>query len=428
MGRIKLKPIRNIVLIITISGGYVFFAFTSLFGIKYMGKSESIVYVMFNVFFALMSLLIIFINWAQQKYKFNPYQFIFLFAPLLFIYFFIKDYSGNREILKVFQLYLIWSVVASYIGIYYAKNKHDFSDSLKYWVLLMFLLSTGTIRILLSYFFSGYTWLGSDIAGDADYQTLSYMLSFAYSLNLFFIIYKNKIKLFSFCYYTSYKLLSFILLILQILCVFMSGGRGGFVVIAFSTIVLLYYALKFNIISKSFLISLISVCFIVFMVIIPIFSKHELFSNGINRVFSYISFSGINMKKTSQRNVVYNIAISGIKEKPLLGHGIFKQFGYMGYWIYPHNLFLEILLGGGIIYFLFMLLISYVFYKRMIHLIKIDSSHVLLLSIFCKTFVSLMVSGTYLTTPLFWFLGAYVFCYPITNARLLNEVNEKHKQ
>jgi len=414
MGRIKLEPIKNIILITAISGGYVFFALTSLFGIKYMGKNESSVYLIFNVFFALMSLLIIIFNWTRHKIKFNRYQYIFLlFIPLFIILFFIKDYSGNKYVLKVFQLYLIWSVITSYIGIYYAKNKYDYNESLKYWVLLMWLLSIGAIKILFSYLFSGFSWMGINTVGDVNYQSLSYMVSFAYSLNLFFILFKNKIRMFSFCYTPTYKLMSLILLPLQVFSVFISGGRGGFVVIAFSTIVLFYFAVKFSIVSIRFLLSLLGIFIFLVIITIPILANYELFSRGIDRVFSYISFSGIDMKQTSFRDIVYNIAMSGIKEKPLLGHGIFKQMDYMGQWGYPHNLFLEILLGGGIIFFLFMMLISYFFYKRMIHLVKLNISHGLLLSIFCFTFIHLMFSGTYLTTPFFWFLGAYVFSYPV---------------
>ena len=118
------------------------------------------------------------------------------------------------------------------------------------------------------------------------------------------------------------------------------------------------------------------------------------------------------MKQTSYRDIVYNEVLIKIKDRPLLGYGMFKQMDYMKNWMYPHNFFLEVLLSGGIVYLLFILFVSYVFYKKMIYLIGLDISHVLLLSIFGFTFVQLMLSGTYLSTPFFWFLGSYVFSYP----------------
>lgn len=400
--------IQNIILIFALCSEYIFFSLIHIFGIKYTGASESNMYIIFCILFAFSSLLIIFFNWGRQKFRLNSYQYIFLFLPILITILFLKENSGNAQIFRIYRIYLIFCAVASYIGIYYAKNGYGYNRSIKYWILLMWVLTIGTAIPLFLYL------LTDKYAGSIDgYQTLSYAASLAYSLNLFFILYKKKIELFSFCHHPIYKIISIVLLILQVLCVFIAGGRGGFVVIAFASIMLFYYGIKLSVVNGKYVLLALIAFIVVVVTVIPMISKNEFIANGMDRVFSYISPSGIDMKKTSGRDIVFNIAISQIKERPLVGYGIFKYTLHMKPYTYPHNIVLEILLAGGVIYLLLMVLISYVFYRRMIYLVKANYSHVLLLSIFSFTFVGLMASGTYLTTPFFWFLGAYVFSFPI---------------
>jgi O-antigen ligase len=118
--------------------------------------------------------------------------------------------------------------------------------------------------------------------------------------------------------------------------------------------------------------------------------------------------NGINWEKTSGRDQVYSSAISFIKERPILGYGIFSYWRVMPN---PHNLFLEILLSGGIVYFfMFFSLLGRLFIK-LSKMIRYDCRNKFWLVIYMYPFIMLMFSGSYLTSSMFWFVGMLVATY-----------------
>ena len=114
------------------------------------------------------------------------------------------------------------------------------------------------------------------------------------------------------------------------------------------------------------------------------------------------------MSRTSGRDIVYATILKSISKRPIFGYGIFNsnasEHG-------AHNIFLELLLQGGIIYLLFWIIVFYLFVRRLLLIIKYDNSNLILIPLSVYPFTLLLFSGSYLEQPLFWFVIAYVFNY-----------------
>jgi len=352
------------------------------------------------------SLLLIIHNWIYNKVKLSIRNYIFiLFIPLLISIAFLFENSGYPHQLSIFKAYLAFSLIPSFIGIYYSRNENEYNNSFKYWFLLMWFISIISIIEILIYFISPYS-----IYLMHRYQGISYTIAFTYSLNLYFILFNKKIKLYAFCKYKLYKYISIALIILQVICLFIGGGRGAFIVVLFSTIILFYFSIKHKTINKKMLFLSVLCLFLIIFFIIIMLNMDNKNIRGFSRVFSYITSTGIDFTKTAGRDIIYALVIEGIKEKPVFGHGIFGQFSYTKTG-YPHNIFLEILLSGGILYFVIMMLILYYIIKKLFYLAKNDVNKCLILPLFSSAFIMILFSGTYLSNSLLWFLCSYVVCY-----------------
>ena len=128
----------------------------------------------------------------------------------------------------------------------------------------------------------------------------------------------------------------------------------------------------------------------------------------MDRAFSYISSSGIDMAQTSNRDIVFELAQKNIEANRYTGYGIFHTIGAFGY---PQNIFLEILEGGGIFYFAFWIIILIISIKRAYFIIKIERNLLFLVPLFIYPFVNLLFSGSYLMTGMFWFVLVFVLIY-----------------
>lgn len=128
----------------------------------------------------------------------------------------------------------------------------------------------------------------------------------------------------------------------------------------------------------------------------------------MDRAFSYISSSGIDMAQTSNRDIVFELAQKNIEANLYTGYGIFHTIGAFGY---PHNIFLEILEGGGIFYFAFWIIILIISIKRAYFIIKIERNLLFLVPLFIYPSVNLLFSGSYLMTGMFWFVLVFVLIY-----------------
>lgn len=209
------------------------------------------------------------------------------------------------------------------------------------------------------------------------------------------------------------------LLICLAICVAVSGGRGGMV------LMLLYFIVVPLLLKKNFIrifIIYLFVGIVAFLIINYLMSGNSELATyldyGLNRAFEYLSSDGVDMSKTSNRDDAYSFALNLIQESPLFGYGFFRTIGEFGY---PHNFFLEILLDGGVVLLLITMGILIAIFKKIILMIKLKCNMIIIiLSLY--TFISLLFGGSYLLRGLFWFCVSYLLSSNVKQIK--NKVNK----
>lgn len=125
-----------------------------------------------------------------------------------------------------------------------------------------------------------------------------------------------------------------------------------------------------------------------------------LWSSGYSSRTLNLLLSGSGLSHDSGRSLIHKMVWEQIMEKPLLGWGIYGQASFMN--TYSHSIFLDLLLEygipvGGFICVMIVLLLIRGVYKNITNI----KYYLLFL---CGGFLPLLVSGTYLQTPIFWLL------------------------
>ncbi|GAA3867376.1 hypothetical protein GCM10022275_16350 [Tessaracoccus defluvii] len=130
----------------------------------------------------------------------------------------------------------------------------------------------------------------------------------------------------------------------------------------------------------------------------------------LERVFAYIGDSGVDWEGTSGRGDVYGSAFEAIDESPFFGYGLFSW----GSESYPHNLFLELMLNGGVLYLGVSVLIIGVL---MVKLLRSPFENVVVIAFAIYPLVMLQFSGSYWTAGSFWFVLGYALVVGVQGVR-----------
>ena len=106
---------------------------------------------------------------------------------------------------------------------------------------------------------------------------------------------------------------------------------------------------------------------------------------------------------------MYEAAIAGIKNAPLLGNGIEAFPAYTAY-SYPHNFILQLVYEGGILFCVIpVITIAWVSYKLLFSQIKDKDCQVFLILLFVQVIPRFLVSATIWKDKCFWLLVFYTF-------------------
>lgn len=383
----------------------VFFIVISMFGLSYMGQSSGSSLFLISVLTVNICAAVYIFYYELCHYKRANGSLIPYFIPflLLICYYFEKVFTLAGNTVQSFSIFKDILAITS-LGIWagtFCYRYDKFSEIAKNTELIMFICTIGIVMALPTMFLTS---MGPSIGGAGDHQILSYMSALAFGTSAYrYFVNPDS----GYCFFNNkiYHKFSLIIMLLQVLLCIIGGGRGGFVLlmaIAFFSVL----ALKMNV--KRLILAIVIV--VVGVLFIGDLSGTEEISNSIERVFSI--FSSTNAADVdSERNRLYQIAWSLFEESPLFGYGIFRQYDlcfqktYLPYW---HNLFLDFLLQGGLILFMFGSITTIKVIKGAWQIMKIDKEHFLLLPLSLYPFTMLLFSGTYLTNAMFWFILIYV--------------------
>lgn len=348
------------------------------------------------------------INWKKSKGSILPY-----FFPLLFLFFYLFDKVTNIYLIQSSSLtQFLSSLSYATSGIYIATFCYRYSKLeliLKNLYIVEIVITIAIVIAIPSIISSGIV-----VFGTGTYQTLSYLSAFAFGINLYDILSKNNKVKFKYQSNHWYKSLSMGMLLIQIIGVFLSGGRGGAVLLII-TMFVLFYIFSRNNLKRVITFSLL---FVPIFYVATSFINPELFDmimQRSERTFSYVSDDGsLDLSETSGRDVIYSEALRKFSEKPFLGYGIYNQYDMLKQELdnpYVHNIILEIALQGG---FVLLVLFLYIFFN---HLNKLKTyisrfpEYGLILIIYLYAITFLMFSGTYLGNTYFWFSFTYILLF-----------------
>lgn len=338
---------------------------------------------------------------------------LIIFPLLFFLLAFLVEYLlfpntgiaiyASYPITKWFVLSTLYVWPAVFIAIDIATE--DSLDQFYKWVdVLAILISLGMIPSLMTLALGA----GLNMGGD-NYQAISYMGAFAVGVLLYGVVSPYQDIRFKIFQHKIYKIISIVFILIDVAAVFISGGRGGALLLILNVIIcIIAFSRNSKALVRKIAISSFAILLFIFLFgqFLSFYGLSDFFDIGLERTFSYISGGGIDLSETSNRDVVYKIAFQNISNHPLIGQGIFRTMSMYGG--YPHNFILELLVDGGVIYLIFWIYFLMLFFKKLFRMIKKEPSKNYLLVFASLPLLSLMFSGTYTSNSYLWFVIAYV--------------------
>lgn len=401
--------IQHYIPIMKIFSVELFFSVATIIGYEYTGIDFSKTYVIYNIIFFTLALSIFIYDLDKNNYILYMNQLLLLTIPIIVTFAFLCEYLFGivgENVISQYIYFILWPTTSILMGIYVSKNNR-LRYFVKYLDIICLIFSFATINIIITAFTENTT----VSIGGTTYQYAGYVIAIAFGINLYLLNFGYNYERFKFTKTKLYKLISLSFLILQIIGVIVSGARGPMILIIVYTITI-FATIFFN--PKQLLKFLIIILSIIF--ILSMFWSHFLqipiFRRSLDRAFSYITDQGIDLSKTSGRDILYSTAIKYIAQKPLLGYGLFGMWKKMGF--YPHNLFLEVLLQGGILYLFVFLILIYLSYNKFRSLVKLNNEIIIIGILSLYPLVQLLFSGSYLTNSMFWFCFSFIWSHPIS--------------
>lgn len=295
-------------------------------------------------------------------------------------------------------------VPAMLLAVVVSKKKECQYEMMRATPLIGFLLSVVAIRTVLNpaeVNASGYV----AVEGGLNYQNVAYMGAYAFAFLGYYIVCYNKIewpKIFKF-FLVRYFLYGLFFAVFVI--VILSGGRGGFVVLGFHSLLFIYMYFRKTTIERKkakkffFIILLVILAFVIFSLIQRVSADFA----ALERITGMFGGDG----DTGRENL-RTMALQSFSESPILGYGFGSVFFAIG--DYSHNIFTDIMVETGIVGLLVFLYILFKAGKSMIKSSNETIIDYLWLVIFIDGFGQALFSGYYLANIPLWWSIAFALC------------------
>ncbi|MBP3953153.1 O-antigen ligase family protein [Bacillus suaedae] len=243
--------------------------------------------------------------------------------------------------------------------------------------------------------------------GGVNYNDFSYIsvLNIALSFVLLFDLYlKNSTRK------VQQSILILTSLVISYTALFFSGGRGAMVLSIIFLVLFFFNVLKQTKVSVKKTSKLVLLTSLLLVSVSFIVLNNETLKDGIFRGFSFLDLSGgglIDWENTSGRLVIYRDSLELIQNSPFWGHGIGSVYLIHPSAHFSHNLFLDLLIDGGVFLLLISILfIIFVFTKSIKN--SCDFRYYFSFSLFLFSFVNLLSGSNYLIEPILWFSLTYI--------------------
>ena len=242
------------------------------------------------------------------------------------------------------------------------------------------------------------------LGGGGGHQEIAYSAGFFICILLTYLY--CGLKDFRYKIFTNpiFRVIEIALIPILVLIILMSGGRGGALLMIVGSIACSYMFARKHAKKYFFVVAAVVIVSAIGFSRSADSGLMDMVGGGMERAFNYISGGEIK-SEAGDRDWIYEDAREIIGDSPIIGHGIFGGYAEMYKIIggYSHNIFYDLLIHGGIVYFIFVLVYLVRAYRSAYRLIKNDKSKAILPSYGLYITVMLMFSGTYFICPQFWF-------------------------
>lgn len=383
----------------------LFFSLYAILGLTYQGRGQSNIYTIYLVISSFSAYLLFFLELIGRG-TYKPILISLFAIPFIFLLFVILAPSHHFVTTQT-NLFFVLVMPAILVG-YIVAGNNRLNLINKGFIFVALLVFIAVLRILPKLLSQSVIDL-MDVFGGGQYQAFSYFCAFSFLTFLRHLF--NQYNL------NFWKKSCYVFMLSVLFSgVILSGGRGGLVVVLVGLIAFIIRKKGFLKFIKYFITSVFAIYFLLYFAIQADFFFSERIAESFDRLFSFISSDGINMEGTSNRNDFYNIAISKINDNLIFGYGLFGLVEILGDY-YPHNIFLEVLLQGGIVYLTIFLTVMFCFFYKLAKLIKLKKDEDVILIPTIYSVVLLLFSSSYLQEPFFWFSLSYVFSYRFNNIK-----------
>ena len=416
----KWEDVKHFSYCVDLFGQEFFFCICPLLGIHYDGAGSSSIYVVYSLL--LFGITMFFVLNDMRKSLRAIRKKFFLFLPFVMTLVFLVEYvitppSGQEWTWKSYMFFILFCMPATYIGISISVRRminklYPHFDAIAIIMTLGIFMSIPTLLT---------TGVASLTGGDStSYNTIAYSSALGFSF-IYYGLLSNRQDRYPIFRTKFFRFTSVFLLLGLVFCAFSSGGRGGSLLL-----IIFFFYLSYSYVNRKNLFKVIlgtvPVVIILTMIVSYIMSSNPhlaaAYEHGTDRAFQYISKEGVDTSKSSGRDKIYEEAIRSITENPLQVNGLFRTIGMRGY---PHNFFVEILLDGGIVYFLIWMLFLFKMVMKYLRMVKSDKDLKYMSLIVLYVMTSTFFGGTYLMTGPFWFILALIYHYQFLGKNMLKK-------
>lgn len=396
-----IKYISEFLVVTSLVVSTIQFLLFSLLGIEYDPEKGGGLVAILNI--AFFGICVVWVWWHEITLKAKhhvlwPYALVaFIIFSFFFESVFFPDLTLSSFAGKQFTFFGAMSVPAIFLATY--VYRHEAYGMITRNMDIIMIISSLALILNIPTMLSSSAF--QTIGGAGGHQEISYSAAWCFCINLTNILSGNTENRFRIFNSNFFRIVFLVLLPIQAMICILGGGRGGGVLLILSFVVALYLYGR----QHFWRTMLFAVLAVGAFSVIAITSGQ--FTDGFGRTFDYLTGNGIDLEqnmsdveRTQLREQSYQI----IGESPIIGYGLWHGLKVAGF--YMHNIFLDILISGGVVYlFLFLYCMKKVINTIvcMIH----DKRFCTILPIALLPATMLLFSGFYMTTPLFWFSVIY---------------------
>ena len=352
------------------------------------------------IILASVSYTLLFVDLGKGKIKNKNIKVLLILLLILFFYVLTSLFYGYHHKYYSYLLVLVAeSFSAAFIGMRFAKS-HNFKDinNILPFIVIPISLLIGAIGI-------HYAAIGERIKDDEDsglgYQTLSYLMAFSYSYACYFVFFKERTH----GLYANIMriLMTFFMFYCALVCL-VSGGRGAFVFVIFISLFVVFYYLKIS--KKHHFQAIIIIAFVAVTTAWAINHFNVMESVGMLRVMGRLT-------EDDNRMRLYESAYTAFMDSPLWGKGLGSVWWTVGF--YSHNMLLDLLSEGGIIWTTIILFILMKTLFKLYRYGEIDRVFLFFLIVMLGALVRYTFSSYWVAGHKLFFLCSMMYCLPNAN-------------